>query len=123
MKQSRELIESIVKENKVWIFAEDCQNSVFAQVVYGITTGFGKFARTVIEKDKLAELQVNEKKHLTILFSTAMHVLVCSVSRKSNFGLYDDVVNPSWTPYILQANLIRSHAAGVGRALSPENTR
>merc|ERR1711988_788821 len=63
VKQSRELIESIVKENKV---------------VYGITTGFGKFARTVIEKDTLAELQ---------------------------------------------ANLIRSHAAGVGRALSPENTR
>lgn len=107
----------------MWKFEEDCQNSVFAQVVYGITTGFGKFARTVIEKDKLAELQVNEKKHLTILFSTAMHVLVCSVSRKSNFVLYDDVVNPSWTTYILQANLIRSHAAGVGRALSPENTR
>ena len=63
MKQSRELIESIVKENKVWKFEEDCQNSVLAQVVYGITTGFGKFARTVIEKDKLAELQVNEKKH------------------------------------------------------------
>merc|ERR1712212_482090 len=63
VKQSRALIESIVKENKV---------------VYGITTGFGKFARTVIEKDKLAELQ---------------------------------------------ENLIRSHAAGVGRALSPENTR
>ena len=58
MKQSRELIESIVKENKVWKFEEDCQNSVFAQVVYGITTGFGKFARTVIEKDKLSELQV-----------------------------------------------------------------
>ena len=48
------------------------------KVVYGITTGFGKFARTVIAKDKLAELQ---------------------------------------------ENLIRSHAAGVGRALSPENTR
>merc|ERR1711971_354624 len=63
VKQSRALIESIVKENKV---------------VYGITTGFGKFARTVIEKDKLAELQ---------------------------------------------ENLIRSHAAGVGRALTPENTR
>merc|ERR1711971_1555232 len=63
VKQSRALIESIVKENKA---------------VYGITTGFGKFARTVIEKDKLAELQ---------------------------------------------ENLIRSHAAGVGRALSPENTR
>ena len=58
MKQSRELIESIVKENKVWKFEEDCQNSFFVQVVYGITTGFGKFARTVIEKDKLAELQV-----------------------------------------------------------------
>jgi histidine ammonia-lyase len=43
VKQSRALIDQIVKENKV---------------VYGITTGFGKFARTVIEKDKLAELQV-----------------------------------------------------------------
>ena len=32
---SRALIDSIVKENRV---------------VYGITTGFGKFARTVIEK-------------------------------------------------------------------------
>ena len=34
---SRGLIDSIVKENRV---------------VYGITTGFGKFARTVIEKGK-----------------------------------------------------------------------
>ena len=48
------------------------------RVVYGITTGFGKFARTIIEKEKLHELQ---------------------------------------------NNLIRSHAAGVGRALSPEKTR
>ena len=32
---SRNLIDDIVKENRV---------------VYGITTGFGKFARTVIEK-------------------------------------------------------------------------
>jgi histidine ammonia-lyase len=60
---SREVIDNIVKDNRV---------------VYGITTGFGKFARTVIEKDKLKELQ---------------------------------------------ENLIRSHAAGVGRALSPEKTR
>lgn len=60
---SRAVIDNIVKENKV---------------VYGITTGFGKFARTVIEKEKLKELQ---------------------------------------------ENLIRSHAAGVGRALSPEKTR
>ncbi|XP_066561107.1 histidine ammonia-lyase [Amia ocellicauda] len=42
--QSRELLENIVKENKV---------------VYGITTGFGKFARTVIPNSKLKELQEN----------------------------------------------------------------
>ena len=60
---SREVIENIVKNN---------------QVVYGITTGFGKFARTIIAKEKLKELQ---------------------------------------------ENLIRSHASGVGRALSPEKTR
>merc|ERR1719193_113876 len=60
---SRNVIDNIVKDNRV---------------VYGITTGFGKFARTIIEKDKLMELQVN---------------------------------------------LIRSHASGVGRALSPEKTR
>ena len=28
-------------------------------MVYGITTGFGKFARTVISPDKLEELQEN----------------------------------------------------------------
>ncbi|NXX59421.1 HUTH lyase, partial [Scopus umbretta] len=44
VKQSREVIESIVKEQTV---------------VYGITTGFGKFARTVIPNSKLRELQVN----------------------------------------------------------------
>ncbi|XP_069485929.1 histidine ammonia-lyase isoform X1 [Ambystoma mexicanum] len=44
VKASGELIESIVKEQKV---------------VYGITTGFGKFARTVIPFSKLKELQVN----------------------------------------------------------------
>ena len=63
VKASRAVIDQIVKENRV---------------VYGITTGFGKFARTVIEKDKLKELQ---------------------------------------------ENLIRSHAAGVGKALTPEKTR
>ncbi|NXM68876.1 HUTH lyase, partial [Serilophus lunatus] len=44
VKQSREVIERIVKEQTV---------------VYGITTGFGKFARTVIPNSKLRELQVN----------------------------------------------------------------
>eukprot|EP00092_Neocalanus_flemingeri_P003503 GFUD01003757.1.p1 GENE.GFUD01003757.1~~GFUD01003757.1.p1 ORF type:complete len:676 (-),score=161.97 GFUD01003757.1:197-2224(-) len=63
VKASRAVIDQIVKENRV---------------VYGITTGFGKFARTVIEKEKLKELQ---------------------------------------------ENLIRSHAAGVGRALTPQKTR
>uniref|UniRef100_A0A8C2XH44 Histidine ammonia-lyase n=1 Tax=Cyclopterus lumpus TaxID=8103 RepID=A0A8C2XH44_CYCLU len=42
--KSRELLDRIVKENKV---------------VYGITTGFGKFARTVIPVSKLKELQEN----------------------------------------------------------------
>ena len=36
--KARKMVDDIVKENKV---------------VYGITTGFGKFARTVIEKEKL----------------------------------------------------------------------
>jgi histidine ammonia-lyase len=36
--KARIMVDDIVKENRV---------------VYGITTGFGKFARTVIEKDKL----------------------------------------------------------------------
>ncbi|XP_067415876.1 histidine ammonia-lyase isoform X1 [Emydura macquarii macquarii] len=44
VRQSREVIERIVKEETV---------------VYGITTGFGKFARTVIPTSKLKELQVN----------------------------------------------------------------
>ncbi|NXN81189.1 HUTH lyase, partial [Bombycilla garrulus] len=42
--KSREVIERIVKEQTV---------------VYGITTGFGKFARTVIPNSNLRELQVN----------------------------------------------------------------
>ncbi|KAG9345776.1 hypothetical protein JZ751_008921 [Albula glossodonta] len=44
VKRSREVIETIIKENKV---------------VYGVNTGFGKFANTVIPKDKLKELQEN----------------------------------------------------------------
>ena len=57
------MVDDIVKENRV---------------VYGITTGFGKFARCVIEPNKLKELQ---------------------------------------------ENLIRSHASGVGKALTPSKTR
>uniref|UniRef100_A0A674F3V0 Histidine ammonia-lyase n=1 Tax=Salmo trutta TaxID=8032 RepID=A0A674F3V0_SALTR len=61
--EAREVIETIIKENRV---------------VYGVNTGFGKFAHTLIPKDKLMELQ---------------------------------------------ANLIRSHSAGVGPPLSVERTR
>ncbi|XP_041348342.1 histidine ammonia-lyase-like isoform X1 [Gigantopelta aegis] len=60
---ARNLVDEILASNKV---------------VYGITTGFGKFARITIPKEKLTQLQ---------------------------------------------ENLIRSHAAGVGPALSPERTR
>ncbi|XP_053377261.1 histidine ammonia-lyase-like [Mercenaria mercenaria] len=42
--KGRELLEDIVNQNKV---------------VYGITTGVGKFARTLIGKEKLVELQEN----------------------------------------------------------------
>ncbi|XP_077300181.1 histidine ammonia-lyase-like isoform X2 [Arctopsyche grandis] len=42
--KSRNLVEKILKEKKV---------------VYGITTGFGNFARTTIDMDKLEELQYN----------------------------------------------------------------
>ncbi len=48
------------------------------EVVYGINTGFGNFAKVIISEDKLEELQ---------------------------------------------ANLIRSHAAGVGEPLTPNQTR
>ncbi|XP_076447679.1 histidine ammonia-lyase-like isoform X2 [Babylonia areolata] len=61
--KARELVDEILASDKV---------------VYGVTTGFGKFARRTIPKEKLVELQ---------------------------------------------ENLIRSHAAGVGPALSPERTR
>ncbi|XP_067914871.1 histidine ammonia-lyase-like isoform X2 [Heterodontus francisci] len=42
--KSRDLVEKIINEG---------------QVVYGINTGFGRFARTVIPRDKLEELQEN----------------------------------------------------------------
>ena len=76
---SRGLIDSIVKENRV---------------VYGITTGFGKFARTVIEKGKY------------VLGEDSDNVVIFIEKLKE-----------------LQENLIRSHAAGVGKALTPEKTR
>jgi histidine ammonia-lyase len=63
VRKGRDLLENILRENIV---------------VYGVNTGFGKFATTVIDKESLKELQVN---------------------------------------------LIRSHAAGVGKPLPPKRTR
>ncbi|XP_051889375.1 histidine ammonia-lyase-like isoform X2 [Pristis pectinata] len=51
--KSRDLVEKIISEE---------------QVVYGINTGFGRFARTVIAPDKLVELQEN------VIYSTAVGV-------------------------------------------------
>ncbi|CAG2055541.1 unnamed protein product, partial [Timema podura] len=48
-----------------WLYPEDLladildDNDFVTVVVYGITTGFGNFARTVIDSDKLEELQYN----------------------------------------------------------------
>lgn len=50
-------VESEHKVNKARKLLEDIITS--NKVVYGITTGFGKFARTTIEKSKLIELQEN----------------------------------------------------------------
>lgn len=44
VKKSRDFLEQIIKSNKV---------------VYGVNTGFGNFARVVIENDKLKQLQQN----------------------------------------------------------------
>ncbi|MBN3271811.1 HUTH lyase, partial [Polyodon spathula] len=44
VKKSRELVDNIIKDHKV---------------VYGITTGFGKFSQTIIPNNKLIELQEN----------------------------------------------------------------
>ncbi|NWW61009.1 HUTH lyase, partial [Ifrita kowaldi] len=51
VKQSREVIERIVKEQTV---------------VYGITTGFGKFARTVIPNSNLRYVVVNQEGSVTV---------------------------------------------------------
>lgn len=69
MQKSREVIDSIIKEKTGIVFslcptilfinrtkrpASNCTMSVFfVVVVYGITTGFGKFARTIIPVNKL----------------------------------------------------------------------
>ena len=95
--KSRELIDNLVKENKT---------------VYGITTGFGKFARTVIEKKKLEYVvQLWLSSYLDIIVSKFDYET--SNSNITHYRIYRE----------LQENLIRSHAAGVGPALNPDKTR
>ncbi|NXJ81528.1 HUTH lyase, partial [Trogon melanurus] len=89
--QSREVIERIVKEQTV---------------VYGITTGFGKFARTVIPNSKLRELQVN---------------LVRSHSAGNEKFLDASLFCCSWYGSGLVTE--RVPLSGVGKPLSPERSR
>uniref|UniRef100_A0A9J8DLV5 Histidine ammonia-lyase n=2 Tax=Cyprinus carpio TaxID=7962 RepID=A0A9J8DLV5_CYPCA len=58
--QSRELLDTIVKENKV---------------VYGITTGFGKFARTVIPVSKLKYIYPLSPERTRMLLALRINVL------------------------------------------------
>ncbi|NXG50657.1 HUTH lyase, partial [Psilopogon haemacephalus] len=89
--QSREVIERIVNEQTV---------------VYGITTGFGKFARTVIPNSKLRELQVNlVRSH--------------SAGRKGPPGCF-----PLLLLLLLEGPVTEwVPLSGVGKPLSPERSR
>ena len=69
-------------------------------VVYGVTTGFGKFANVFIPKEKVV-----------LVPHTCKHA--CKHSKDPLFKLHRE----------LQLNLIRSHSCGVGPALSHTRTR
>ena len=73
VKKGRELLETILEENRV---------------VYGINTGFGKFATTVIDRSDLETLQVINRKcsNLNLIFcyqSGQPHKVTLSRSGKS----------------------------------------
>ncbi|NWT02181.1 HUTH lyase, partial [Mionectes macconnelli] len=133
VKQSREVIERIVKEQTV---------------VYGITTGFGKFARTVIPNSKLMELQVNlvrshsagVGKPLTPERSRMLLALRINVLAKGYSGIsletlkqVIEVFNASCLPYIPEKGTVGasgdlaplSHLAlgliGEGKMWSPKS--
>lgn len=86
VRAARNLVESIVKEKKV---------------VYGITTGFGKFARKTIPLDKLEELQLNLiRSHaagvgdpLTAERTRMLLALRINVLAKGNSGISLDVLS------------------------------
>uniref|UniRef100_A0A6I8STG5 Histidine ammonia-lyase n=1 Tax=Xenopus tropicalis TaxID=8364 RepID=A0A6I8STG5_XENTR len=133
VKQSRLLIESIIQEHKV---------------VYGINTGFGKFARTVIPECKLKELQENlvrshsagvgkplSPERTRMLFALRINVLAKGYSGISLETLQQaiDAFNASCLPYVPEKGTVGasgdlaplSHLAlgliGEGKMWSPKS--
>ncbi|NP_001086644.1 histidine ammonia-lyase, gene 1 L homeolog [Xenopus laevis] len=133
VKQSRLLIESIIQEKKV---------------AYGINTGFGKFARTVIPESKLKELQDNlvrshsagvgkplSPEHTRMLFALRINVLAKGYSGISLETLQQaiDAFNASCLPYVPEKGTVGasgdlaplSHLAlgliGEGKMWSPKS--
>ncbi|NP_001098736.1 histidine ammonia-lyase, gene 2 L homeolog isoform X1 [Xenopus laevis] len=133
VQQSRLLIDSIVQEKKV---------------VYGITTGFGKFARTVIPVTKLKELQENlvrshsagvgkplSPERTRMLLALRINVLAKGYSGISLETLHQviEVFNASCLPYVPEKGTVGasgdlaplSHLAlgliGEGKMWSPKS--
>ncbi|XP_078343287.1 histidine ammonia-lyase-like [Oculina patagonica] len=131
--KSRELLDDIVRENKV---------------VYGVTTGFGKFASVVIPRDKLKELQVNlirshaagvgpplSTEHTRMLFALRINILAKGYSGISLKALKQLVAafNESCLPWVPEQGTVGasgdlaplSHLAlgllGEGQMWSPKS--
>ncbi|XP_050696685.1 histidine ammonia-lyase-like [Eriocheir sinensis] len=100
IKASRNLVDFIIKEKKV---------------VYGITTGFGNFARTVIPDDQLEELQVNvirshaagvgqplsaEKTRMLLALRVNILAKGCSGISPETLHQYIDAFNASCLPWV-----------------------
>ncbi|XP_013407515.1 histidine ammonia-lyase [Lingula anatina] len=131
--KARALLDCMVKENKT---------------VYGVTTGFGKFARVVIEQEKLLELQKNlirshaagvgpplSPERTRMLLALRINVMAkghSGMSRKS-MGHFIDAFNASCLPWVPEKGTVGasgdlaplSHLAlglmGEGKMWSPES--
>ncbi|XP_046542970.1 histidine ammonia-lyase-like [Haliotis rubra] len=133
VQKSRDLVDEILASNKV---------------VYGITTGFGKFARTTIPKDKLVELQENlirshaagvgpplSPERTRMLLALRINVLAKGYSGISleTLGQYMAAFNASCLPWVPQKGSVGasgdlaplSHLAlgmmGEGKMWSPKS--
>lgn len=129
---SRDLVDSIIKEKKV---------------VYGVTTGFGKFARTVISEENLEELQVNlirshaagvgpplsaEKTRMLLALRVNVLAKGCSGISPETLHQYIDAFNASCLPWVPEKGTVGasgdlaplSHLAlgmlGEGKMWSPK---